>query len=162
MEATDSTDGIGSPIKSAAVSYQIKRKRCLESSYFFMSGNLNDFISQYFIIHQLLNQMLSCAVIYKYKVFLCFQTQIPYLVHILGRASQGIDSKQGAFELHLTSRFWVFVINSKIEGRFIGHHNCRTEIFGSQVGTDLAEICIAHVFVHLRFLLCNILRVFAG
>ena len=122
-----------------------------------MSSDLNDFVWRYVIINQLLNQMLSCAVIYKF--FICFYVLISY--HVLEHASQGVDSKRRAFEPHLT-RFRVFVINRKIERRFIGHHACGPVLFVSQVGVDGAAICVTLVFVHFRFLLSNISRVFAG
>ena len=115
-----------------------------------MSSDLNDFVWRYVIINQLLNQMLSCAVIYKF--FICFQARISY--HVLEHASQGVDSKRRAFEPHLT-RFRVFVINRKIERRFIGHHACGPVLFVSQLGVDGAATCVTLVFVHFRFLLSN-------
>ena len=75
--------------------------------------------------------------------------------HVLEHASEGVDSKRRAFEPHLT-RFRVFVINRKIERRFIGHHACGPVLFVSQVGVDEAAIFVTLVSVHFRFLLSNI------
>ena len=46
--------------------------------------------------------------------------------------------------------------------RFIGHHACGSVLFVSQVSVDGAAICVTLVFVHFRFLLSNISRLFAG
>ena len=96
---------------------------------------------------------------------LCSDLQIfypaPIFYHALEHAFQGVDSKRRAFEPLLT-KFRVFVINRKIERRFIGHHACGSVLFVSQVAVDGAAICVTLVFVHFRFLLSNISRVFAG
>lgn len=126
-----------------------------------MSSDLNDFVWQYVIINQLLNQMLSCAVIYKFFLSVSrSESLIMFLSMLLKELTPS-----GEHLNHIWPGFGFSLLTArfrKIERRFIGHHACGPVLFVSQVGVDGAAICVTLVFVHFRFLLSNISSVFAG